>query len=337
LKESGLAIFALVLVVSVPYVYGQENPIIVDVEKTHYFADGMIDISGSVKQILFGEDVRLMIIGPNGNVVFIDKLKVDANKQFQIETPASDEFLKEFGTYTVFTRYGSENDVATDTFSFVQKNKYLYSNESKRNILLNFDFVNYDKKNIQEHVDYKMTVSKNGVDVFGPTKITHSATGSVSVPMIIAERQSHDVFIEINGILFQPIPAETSNFRIVTGGDTLLSEFTSMNSLKINLAIDKNPSPVPKIVPSWVKNNAKWWAEDTIDDVAFTQAIQYLITKNIITIPDLPYPASWMDKNVPSWVKNNASWWADDLIPEDEFIKGIKFLIEKGIIQINRV
>ena len=90
-------------------------------------------------------------------------------------------------------------------------------------------------------------------------------------------------------------------------------------------------------MPDWVKNNAKWWVNGKIGNDVFIQSIEYLITEKIISIPDLPYPASWMDKDVPLWVKNNAKWWAEDLIEEDDFIKGIKYLVEKGVIQINPV
>lgn len=318
-----------------PFVYGQENSLSLEIESFRYHEGDTINISGSVQEILFGQEINLMVVGPNGDVILIEKLTVDKNKEFQIKIPANSEFLDEFGKYSVFVRYGPENQSAKDTFSFEQKNKYFASEETRRNVLLNFDFVNPNKKSIQEHVDYTITVSKNGHTVFGPiTK--HAVSGSVSLPMVIAERQPHDVLIEVNGVMFQPIPAETSNFSIMTGGQTILSEYTSNHSLKINLALNKNPSPDPKIVPEWVKNNAKWWSDGRIDDAAFTQAIEYLIVQKIVSIPDLPYPASWMDKDMPSWVKNNAKWWADDLIEEEDFIKGIKYLVEKGIIQINR-
>jgi hypothetical protein len=324
------------MAMSLPIVYGQENSISLEVEKFTYFEGDEINISGSVQEILFGQDVNFMVIGPNGDVITIEKLNIDKTKQFEIEMSADSESLGDFGKYSVFARYGSENQVAKDTFSFEQKNKHLAPSESKKNVLVNFDFVNPHKKTIQEHIDYTITISKNGDIVFGPA-FKHAASGSVSLPMMLAERQTHDILIEINGVMFQPIPEEFSNFSIMTGGQTILSEFTSENSLKINLALNKNPSPDPKIVPEWVKNNAKWWSDGQIDDVAFTQAIQYLIAQDIVEIPDLPYPASWQDKDVPSWVKNNAKWWADNLIEEDDFIKGIKYLVEKGVIQINQV
>jgi hypothetical protein len=39
-----------------------------------------------------------------------------------------------------------------------------------------------------------------------------------------------------------------------------------------------------KLVPDWVKNNAKWWSEDLIEDTDFVNGIEYLIKKQIISI-----------------------------------------------------
>lgn len=37
-------------------------------------------------------------------------------------------------------------------------------------------------------------------------------------------------------------------------------------------------------IPSWVKQNAKWWAEGTISDQDYIQGLQYLISKGILKI-----------------------------------------------------
>jgi hypothetical protein len=37
-------------------------------------------------------------------------------------------------------------------------------------------------------------------------------------------------------------------------------------------------------IPSWVKNDAKWWADDLISDNDFALGIQYLIESKIITV-----------------------------------------------------
>ena len=36
------------------------------------------------------------------------------------------------------------------------------------------------------------------------------------------------------------------------------------------------------VVPSWVKNNAGWWAENKISDNDFAKGIEFLVQKGII-------------------------------------------------------
>jgi len=91
-------------------------------------------------------------------------------------------------------------------------------------------------------------------------------------------------------------------------------------------------------IPSWIKNNAGWWADDKIDDFTFAQGIGFLIKNKIIQIHGLPTTpdgeiAIENDIVIPSWIKNNAGWWADDKIPDSDFLSGIKFLVETNIIQ----
>ena len=91
-------------------------------------------------------------------------------------------------------------------------------------------------------------------------------------------------------------------------------------------------------MPSWIKNNADWWADDKIDDFTFAQGIGFLIKNKIIQIDDLPTTSDGEisienDIVIPSWIKNNAGWWADDYISDSDFLYGIKFLVETNIIQ----
>lgn len=87
-------------------------------------------------------------------------------------------------------------------------------------------------------------------------------------------------------------------------------------------------------IPSWVKNNAKWWAEEKISDSDFSTGIEFLIKEKIIKIPETKKSESETVQKIPGWVKNNAGWWANGQISEDDFIKGIQYLIEHGIIKI---
>ena len=38
----------------------------------------------------------------------------------------------------------------------------------------------------------------------------------------------------------------------------------------------------PQNIPPWIKNTAGWWAEGSVDDESFVQAIQFLIKAGII-------------------------------------------------------
>ena len=91
-------------------------------------------------------------------------------------------------------------------------------------------------------------------------------------------------------------------------------------------------------IPSWIKNNAGWWATDQIDDFTFAQGIGFLIKNEIIQISDLPTTPDGdiiieEDIVIPEWIKNNAGWWANDNISDSDFLHGIKYLVESNIIK----
>jgi len=86
-------------------------------------------------------------------------------------------------------------------------------------------------------------------------------------------------------------------------------------------------------IPTWVKNNAGWWAAGQIGDSDFISGIQYLIKEGIMDIPATESgEASAQD--IPDWVKNNAGWWADGLIGDSDFVSGIQYLVTNGIMRI---
>jgi len=86
-------------------------------------------------------------------------------------------------------------------------------------------------------------------------------------------------------------------------------------------------------IPSWIRNNAKWWYQGQIQDSEFVKGIQYLIKNKIMIIP-LTSDKLNKENKIPSWVKNNAGWWANGTIPDNDFISGIQYLVSSGIIII---
>ena len=86
-------------------------------------------------------------------------------------------------------------------------------------------------------------------------------------------------------------------------------------------------------IPSWIKNNAKWWAQGSLTDEDFTKGIQYMIKNKIMKIPQ-SHSDSSLSQQIPRWVKTNAGWWASGQISDVDFVKGIEYLASSGVIRV---
>jgi len=82
---------------------------------------------------------------------------------------------------------------------------------------LNIGWLNPITNKIQEHIDYRVTVVKDGENIFGPIPLTHTSPGKVKIPVEFTSAGEHKVIIEMEGILFRPIPLETTVFTINVG------------------------------------------------------------------------------------------------------------------------
>jgi hypothetical protein len=86
-------------------------------------------------------------------------------------------------------------------------------------------------------------------------------------------------------------------------------------------------------VPSWIKNNAKWWHDGSISDEDFEKDVKYLIDNKIIKTSQKTQSDTG-SKSIPKWVKNNAGMCSDGNLSEDDFLKGIEYLVKIGIIKV---
>ena len=57
-----------------------------------------------------------------------------------------------------------------------------------------------------------------------------------------------------------------------------------MGTISFTLQDKSDQTIKQKLVPTWVKNTAGWWASDTISDVEFINALQFLIKEKIIKV-----------------------------------------------------
>ena len=176
---------------------------------------------------------------------------------------------------------------------------------------LKISFLKPGTERIQEHIDYTVNVTKDGDYVFGPIRLTHTSPGYVTIPVQFSENGLHQIDIEVEGILFSPIPLETA-------------------SLTMNIGQEETS------IPAWIKNNAGWWADGQIDDGSFVSGIQWLISNGIMTIPPTEQGTGDEGNVIPDWIKNNAGWWASGQIPDSAFVSGLQWLISNGIMTLTQ-
>ena len=124
---------------------------------------------------------------------------------------------------------------------------------------LKISFLKPGTDRIQEHIDYRVTVTKDGDYVFGPTIRLHTSPGHVTIPVQFSENGLHEIDIQVEGILFSPIQPETASFTMNIGQEE-------------------------SSIPDWIKNNAGWWASGEIPDSAFVSGLQWLISNGIMTV-----------------------------------------------------
>ena len=113
-------IFALfgILITSVgtTTAFGQNESIILNIDKTSYLEGETISISGEIKNMIASNQISLIIQSPNGNLVALDQMTVGSDKQFSTEIKLGGKLMKQEGTYTIKVQY--EEQSITTSFEF---------------------------------------------------------------------------------------------------------------------------------------------------------------------------------------------------------------------------
>jgi len=101
----------------------------------------------------------------------------------------------------------------------------IYTIETEKTTLLKIDFLKSGTEKIQQHIDYRVSVTKDGDYVFGPmSRLLHTSPGSITIPVEFSENGLHKVHIEMEGVLFQPIPWKLLRLQLMLVKQKLLSQ-----------------------------------------------------------------------------------------------------------------
>ena len=165
---------------------------------------------------------------------------------------------------------------------------------------------------------------------------------------VLNDNEYFQIDVEIDEILESPyqvdINGEYADFFIIddsTNDKIIISIFaespTDQVIVKGKLVAGLTPSlsaSNSNSVPSWIKSNAEFWAQDKIDDTTFISGIQFLIKEGILDVSSTTETIENPSEGIPSWIKSNAEFWAQGLISDDDFLNGIQYLVVNGIIQV---
>ncbi len=161
----------------------------------------------------------------------------------------------------------------------------------------------------------------------------------ISIPRALLDAK----FDELDDIFFVIVDGfDTEYVEITNGEDTrtlLIPFFVGDTEIEIigtetwDEILEEIIIEPEVVIPSWIKSNAGWWAEDKIEDSDFVLGIQFLIIEGIVSIPPTE-PGNLNSQEIPEWIKNNAGWWSEDLISDSDFVLGIQYLISNGIMVI---
>ena len=198
----------------------------------------------------------------------------------------------------------SINEIDSMKFTFFDDNGKLLKNvRYGYEVLSNEDVIFTNTGNDSTRIGI---LAVDGIDI---QNINFPSNGNYQIKLVLFE---HGIFSED-----QPNYGNGFDQGIIEIGDSFVDSQSSID------------------IPIWIKNNAGWWADGSIDDDSFVQGIQFLIKEDILKIPPTIQDSNLGSNEIPSWIKNNAGWWADGSIDDDSFVQGIQFLIKEGIINVS--
>lgn len=133
---------------------------------------------------------------------------------------------------------------------------------------------------------------------------------------------------DLKTIVPSPFPFESEVYPL--GKYTLEVEYSGNTNSAEFVLIDSGNI----VIPSWVREFAKYWFNGAISDLEFANAIEFLIKQGIIVVPYEENQTEGSDVLIPKWIKTSTGWWIDRIISDKEYAASLEYLIKAGIILV---
>ncbi|WP_371503870.1 hypothetical protein [Nitrosopumilus adriaticus] len=275
-------------------------------------APTILNISGTVVDYNSGQMILIEIKKPDNTSI---TLKTQADKEGIFSTPILLDSNWTVGNYQLLATY-LNNEIGSASFSI--------TSVSVQNIpvMSNIGSLEIDEEEITVTGNEKSTVEVNG-------NIKNYQRGDpITLKILHPSGLTSDVTItgKSNGDFTAHISI-ADNWE--SGSFSIIASYDEENFGKVDFQLNKIQ------IPSYFKNVASWWSDGLIEDFEFVDGIEYLISEEIIEIPNLSGSAGSSDNVVPDWVRQNIGWWSNGFTSDTELVNSIQYLVEKGIIQVN--
>ena len=239
----------------------------------------------------------------------LSPIKFWENVETSFITPEITNNLKNLSPNAFQSLNPEHVDVTSSNFCGALKSSNLTIKEKQNFLNICDSIVLWFKENIRisvNEVDENLAIAEKKIDQLN---ITDERKNMYKSELHIEANTAKRALIEVSDIH-------------ISSSENLLHEYKQYISYHESLG-----------VPAWVKNTAGWWADDSISETQFVNAIEFLIKSEIIHVS--VSPSSEDSQGVPAWVKNNAGWWAEGQIDDNSFVQGIEYLVKVGIIQVS--
>lgn len=270
-----------------------------------------VDVSVDGNQ-LDSEFIKFDVSSPNENIIKIkipDSYLEKNNNSLNIKVSPGD--LIEFNVLDLKFDNNIVSQVSWDSKS-----------ETGKNIPFTFSFFDTGNNHVDDILFAYSVSDSSGKEIWSNIGTGESYLGILANNGIAQES------------IFIPSDGQYQLKLILTGQNSQNFEEFFVSQLDFDISGSVVKEKKSDEIPSWIKNNAGWWSEGTIDEESFIGGIQFLIKEGIIVIPNTTQTTESQSSEIPLWIKNNAGWWSEGLVSDSDFILGIQFLISSGVLVV---
>lgn len=198
--------------------------------------------------------------------------------------------------------------------------------------------ISYDILVVQKTADGLKPVRSIANEEAKDSLFTTSGQVRRSIDINESGKTTYAIYVSGTGPEGSPDPAKagfiTFDVDVVPSKSSPTPTCATGTHLENGACVKDKPADVTPVIPSWIKNNAKFWSDGKITDKDFVSGIQYLINQKIIKIPASTGSSDTKSDTIPAWVKNAAKFWADGQTTDKDFVSGLQYLITNGIIKL---